>query len=503
MRPGGRWSTFLVQGMRYGRYETLQPIASGGMATVYLGRVIGSAGFERRVAIKVMHPHVATDPEFIDMFLDEARLAARIHHPNVVGTLDFQRLNEGTFLVMEFIEGASLREVLRALRKRRQRMPIGTAVRIMVDALSGLHAAHELRGDQGDLLHVVHRDVSPHNILVGADGITRITDFGVARATARLTSTRGAKIKGKIAYMAPEQMGPHIDRRADIYSAGVVLWESLTGRRLFKADHEGALIAQILAGAERSPRQMIPVIPDSVDAVCMRALALHPDDRFPTAAEFADALENAAISSNVRIPTPRQLAAFVHQYKVPIGTSGPPSQEEGPPDSVTAPQSYSGIPASASQPSVASSHGSSQLSGIGAVHSQRAQPPPPRSRLRIFGGVLLGLALVSIGGAAALVQSGVVVSPIPLPWQRQPAASEPAGETTAPEPEPAAETAAPEEPSAPPEAPVPVATASASAAPKTWRTPAVAAPRPIAAPTPKPPDPKAKKSPLGFEPDDL
>jgi serine/threonine-protein kinase len=180
--------------MRYGRYETLQPIASGGMATVYLGRAIGSSGFERRVAIKVMHPHVSTDPEFITMFLDEARLAARIHHPNVVSTLDFQRLEEATFLVMEFIDGASLRDILRALRRRRQRMPIGTAVRIMIDALSGLHAAHELRGDDGEALQVVHRDVSPHNILVGADGITRITDFGVARAAARLTSTRGSQL---------------------------------------------------------------------------------------------------------------------------------------------------------------------------------------------------------------------------------------------------------------------------------------------------------------------
>lgn len=505
MRPGWGWSTFFVQAMRYGRYETLQPIAAGGMATVYLGRVIGSAGFERRVAIKVMHPHVATDPEFITMFLDEARLAARIHHPNVVGTLDFQRLNEGTFLVMEFIEGASLREVLRALRKRRQRMPVGTAVRIMVDALSGLHAAHELRGDHGDLLHVVHRDVSPHNILVGADGITRITDFGVARATARLTSTRGSKIKGKLAYMAPEQMGPHMDRRADIYSAGVVLWESLTGRRLFKADHEGALIAQILAGAERSPRHIVPVIPDSVDAVCMRALALHPDDRFPTAAEFADALESAAASSNVRIPTLRQLAAFVHQYKVPLSSSAPPS-EEGPPDSVTAPQSFSGVPASASQPSVASSHGNSQLSGIGTVHSQRAPLPPPRSRMRVVGGVLLGVLLVSLGGAAALVQSGVLVSPVPLPWQREPAASEPVPETTT-ESAPAVETPpATAEPSAPAEASAPAATVSASAAPKVWPkqpTPALAEPKPMATPKAKPVDPKAKKSPLGFEPDDL
>jgi serine/threonine protein kinase len=183
-------------GLRFGRYETIQPIASGGMATVYLGRAVGAGGFERRVAIKVMHAHVAEDPEFKAMFLDEARLAARIHHPNVVSTLDVQEDAEGMFLVMEFVEGASLRDIIRALKKKKQRMPVGNAVRIIVDALSGLHAAHELRGKDGNLLQLVHRDVSPHNILVGADGITRITDFGVARAESRLSSTRGGHLIG-------------------------------------------------------------------------------------------------------------------------------------------------------------------------------------------------------------------------------------------------------------------------------------------------------------------
>ena len=242
--------------LRFGRYETIAQIASGGMATVYLGRAVGVGGFERKVAIKVMHDHIADDPDFVAMFLDEARLAARIHHPNVVGTMDVQKTDDVMFLVMEYIEVASLRRVLRACKKGGVELPLEVALRIMVDTLAGLHAAHQLKGHEGELLNLVHRDVSPHNILVGVDGVSRITDFGVARAEARLGSTRGGQLKGKIAYMPPEQgRGDDIDRRADVYAAGVVFWEALTLKRLFKAEHEGALIAMILTGCDRPPRR--------------------------------------------------------------------------------------------------------------------------------------------------------------------------------------------------------------------------------------------------------
>lgn len=305
--------------LRFGRYETIQPLATGGMAAVYLGRAVGAGGFERQVAIKVMHGHIADDPDFVAMFLDEARLAARIHHPNVVGTIDVQKGAEGMFLVMEYIEGASLKRVMRGMRKRKQRIPYGITARIICDALSGLHAAHDLKSKSGRAMNLVHRDVSPHNILVGTDGVSRITDFGVARAEARLSTTRGGQLKGKIAYMPPEQgLGNDVDRRADVYAAGVCLWEMLTGRRLFKADHDGQLVAMILQGAQEAPIELIPDLPPELNDVCMKALSLRPDDRFATAAHFAEAFESAIYEAGIRMASTRQVAAFVDDFKVEI-----------------------------------------------------------------------------------------------------------------------------------------------------------------------------------------
>ena len=192
--------------VRIGRYEVIRAIASGGMATVHLARTVGEGGFERLVAIKVMHPHIATDPAFVAMFLDEARLAARIRHPNVVATHDVQKSPAGVFLVMDYIDGPSLHTVLRALHERDRVLPLDITLRIMGDALAGLHAAHELCGENGEPLNLVHRDISPDNILVGNDGLARITDFGVARAESRISTTSGAALKGKLAFMSPERI---------------------------------------------------------------------------------------------------------------------------------------------------------------------------------------------------------------------------------------------------------------------------------------------------------
>jgi serine/threonine-protein kinase len=182
----------------------------------------------------------------------------------------------------------------------------------MIDTLAGLHAAHELAGDDGAPFNLVHRDVSPANILVGVDGVVRLTDFGVARAETRLSSTRGGKLKGKIPYMPPEQlMGQPIDRRCDIYSAGVVMWESLVGRRLFHADSEGALLQRILSGPAQSIRQLLPNTPAALDAVCMRALSHDLSERYQTAADFSDAIEAAASASAIPIASARAVAKFV------------------------------------------------------------------------------------------------------------------------------------------------------------------------------------------------
>ncbi|WP_437776603.1 protein kinase domain-containing protein [Sorangium sp. So ce1097] len=327
-----------------GRYESLRAIASGGMATVYLGRALGAGGFERLVALKMMHPHIAAEPEFVAMFLDEARLAARVRHPNVVATFDL--VEDPLCLVMEYIEGPSLHLLLRTCARAKRPVPLGIALRIFLDVLAGLHAAHELTGSDGEPLHLVHRDVSPQNVLVGVDGVARITDFGVARAETRLMSTRGNALKGKLAYMAPEQIrAQQVDRRSDVYSAGVVLWEMLTEERLFKADNDGALIAQILQGPPTGPRGVMPSVPAAIDLICLRALSTDPNGRFPSAAAFAEALEDAAAQTpGLAVSSPRAVEALIKE----VGLRGPP-------DGLGGPISARGGPASGSGPRTARS----------------------------------------------------------------------------------------------------------------------------------------------------
>ncbi len=303
-----------LSGKRLGRYEMLSQLASGGMATVYVARAQGVAGFERLVAIKVLHPHLAHDEEFISMFLDEARLAARIRHPNVVPTLDISdSQGDGYFLVMEYIEGDHLGALLREAARGGQRLPVGVTLRILVDALEGLGAAHTLKDGDGKALAIVHRDISPHNILLGTDGVARITDFGVAKAEVRLSSTRDGQFKGKLAYMAPEQASNGTaDQRSDLFSMGIVLWESLTGRRLFRADNNGELLNRLLNAPIPVPSEYVPELAP-LDEVLRKALAREPAERFQTAAELVEAIE-AAASSVGGLAAPRQVGKSVREW---------------------------------------------------------------------------------------------------------------------------------------------------------------------------------------------
>ncbi len=297
---------------RVDRYELVGEIASGGMATVYLARLTGVGGFQRFVAMKRLHPHLASEKEFVEMFLDEARIAARIHHPNVVPILEVGASPVGYYLVMEYIEGDTLARLLARAATRGQRLPVPIALRIALDMLSGLHAAHELRDDTGEAVQLVHRDVSPQNVLVGVDGIARITDFGVARAASRLTATRVGQLKGKIAYMAPEQAAGEesLDRRADVFASGIVIWEALAAKRLFKADNEAATLSRVMTEPVTPLTAMVPGFSKELSDVVLRALDRSPDQRFATCAQFADALETAAIPRE-GIATPRELAAYV------------------------------------------------------------------------------------------------------------------------------------------------------------------------------------------------
>jgi serine/threonine-protein kinase len=270
------------------------------MATVHYGRLLGPVGFSRTVAIKRLHAQFASDPEFVSMFLDEARLAARIRHPNVVPTLDVVATGGELFLVMEYVPGESL---ARLVRGQAELPPPRIITSVIAGVLHGLHAAHEARDEQGQRLNIVHRDVSPQNILVGTDGVSKILDFGVAKAAGRMQVTRDGQIKGKLAYMPPEQLkGATVTRTTDIYAAGVILWESLTGERLFHGDNEGVIVAKVLEGDVQPPSRVIlakrpglsaadRAMYEAFDKVVLRSLAPNAEDRYPTAREMAIELE--------------------------------------------------------------------------------------------------------------------------------------------------------------------------------------------------------------------
>jgi serine/threonine-protein kinase len=290
-----------------GEYELLAKIARGGMATVYVARKSAAAGFERLVALKVCHPHLTEDEEFVSMFLDEARLAASIRHPNVVGTLDVSDA-EPLYLVMEYIEGVTLASVVKKALRDKQSIPPSVALRVVMDALTGLHAAHELRDSGGKHLGLVHRDVSPQNIIVGVDGVSRITDFGIAYASARSTVTNDGRIKGKFSYLSPEQVKSQpATRQMDVFSAGIVLWEALTQRALFRRATDVGTIQAMLQEPIPPPSRFVPDLPEGVDDVVLKALERDPAKRYATAADFAEAIDSLRVEGT----TMRGVAAYV------------------------------------------------------------------------------------------------------------------------------------------------------------------------------------------------
>jgi tRNA A-37 threonylcarbamoyl transferase component Bud32 len=294
-----------------GRFRRIAEIGRGGMAEVHLAHAQGPNGFHKLVVLKLVREHLAEDPDARAMLMDEARLAGRLNHPNVVQTLEVTEVEGSPVIVMEYLEGQSFSALLRRSRARGTPLALASSLQIICEALQGLHYAHQLKNFDGTPLRLVHRDVSPHNIFVTYEGRIKVLDFGIAKAAITQSETRAGVLKGKVAYMAPEQaLGKPVDHRADLYAMGSVLWQVATGRSLWKDLPEGQALCHVVQGQVPAPSSVSPDVDPRLEAICMRALATDPEDRYPDALSLANELE-ALLDSMGGRPSTRTLGAQV------------------------------------------------------------------------------------------------------------------------------------------------------------------------------------------------
>ena len=288
----------LAPGVTLGRYELLLPIAQGGMATVWAARQKGSRGFQKTVAVKTMLPSLSEDPQFEQMFLDEAALAARIHHPNVAEILDLGEEEDILYIVMEWVDGEALSTITKQAKKLNVTIQHHIALKVISQACLGLQAAHELKDDDGESLQLVHRDVSPQNILVTYDGIVKLVDFGVAKAMGRAGGeTTAGQLKGKVPYMSPEQArGGNIDRRTDIFAMGIVLYKMTTGLHPFLGENDLVTMKNIIGRPVPSPRLKNAQFPMELEQVILKCLQKEPEKRYQTMLELHQAIEKVQVS---------------------------------------------------------------------------------------------------------------------------------------------------------------------------------------------------------------
>jgi serine/threonine protein kinase len=279
----GEGTTVVSFDKSFGKYELLRRIALGGMAEVFVARMTGAGGFEKTVALKRMLPELGRRPEFVNMFLDEARIAASLNHPNIVEVYEIGEVDGAWFMTMEYLRGQDLRTLLGELRASGEGMPFPLALRLISQVASGLHHAHEKRDGTGRPLGIVHRDVSPKNVFITFDGVIKLLDFGIAKAHRRLAKTQSGTVKGRYPYMAPEQIREEaIDRRSDVFALGILLWEVTTGRRLFVGKSAYEILKKIRDQPIPLPSQVMPAYPAALEAVVMRALSKDPAARYPT-----------------------------------------------------------------------------------------------------------------------------------------------------------------------------------------------------------------------------
>jgi eukaryotic-like serine/threonine-protein kinase len=416
-------------GTRLGRYEILVPVAQGGMARVWAARQHGQRGFSKVVAIKTILPALARDANFEAMFLDEARLASGIHHPNVCEIFDLGEEAGTLYIAMEWVNGEALSRILKPPVPRGQkatayRLDVRTAARIIADAAKGLHAAHELKDDAGEPLGVVHRDVSPQNILISTDGMVKVTDFGVAKALRPgHESTMAGQVKGKIAYMSPEQArGAAIDRRSDVFALGVVLYEITTGHRPFTGDNEIEVMKAIVSGYFEPPSALVPGYPRDLEAIVLWSMNLDQARRFPSADAMRHSLEDWLLSSGGRV-TEQQIARVANERvgrivedragrireRTKTGALDLAAADLTPPPPSHPSEASSSHVSAPSGSGSSASHGSAP-SAVSHVAPMVATAPPPMSAEQHVGGASpMRTAFVGIGiglGVFALIAVG-------------------------------------------------------------------------------------------------
>ncbi len=466
----------LPPGTRIGRYTLVRRVAMGGMAEVYLAQLRGAERFAKLVALKLILPQFAGDPEFARMFLDEARLASRLQHPNVTAVLDFGEHQGEHYITMEFVHGRHLLELMRAHRGRP--LACEVALTIVSGVAAGLHHMHELRDHDGSPLGLVHRDVSPSNVLLSYEGAVKLTDFGIAKAVEHTSATRTGAFKGKVGYASPEQCrGEPIDRRSDLFALGILLYETTLGARAFSGPNEFAVLGRVARADYVPPSQIDPDYPPALAVLVAKALAVDPADRFATAAEFADALDAYAHAQHWRLSPARVVEAMTTHFG------------ETPP--ITSADEASWL---ATDPSTVVAATSSSAASIVAP-----SPAPPRRRLA-----------ATIAGTLALVgTTAVAVTLVARPSEATPSAApvvdvDPAASTDAAPPSVTPSVAPVLVPTVVTAAPATSSTASPSAAP----TPASAAvdvdvEPPSKGPKRRRPTKRAKKPAAASVPDNL
>ncbi len=307
---------------RFGQYELIEKIAAGGMAEIFFGRLVGVQGFARNVVVKRMLPELSVRPDFVEMFLDEARLAANLNHPNLVQVYDLGEVDRAYFMAMEFIDGPHLGSLFAHSLRQKSPLPLNLCAWIVARAADGLNFAHDAtHPDTGEEMNIVHRDISPQNILISKYGDVKVTDFGVAKTEVQHTKTRTGVIKGKVAYMSPEQcLAEQVDRRTDVFALGICLYELLTRRRLYKEKSDLQIMTRITQEAARPPSELNASVDKSLSDICLKALAKNVEERYQNMAEFAMALDQWLLS-NQHMQGKKSLAAWIKEKAPDIGPS--------------------------------------------------------------------------------------------------------------------------------------------------------------------------------------